>query len=155
MTQKLLVQDTVAPHVKAETLVAGAGISIVYGSGTITISGGGGGGGGYTWNNVTSASNPVTLLTGNGYVSSGAGVVNFTLPAAAAFGDTYRVVGNGNLWTLAQNAGQSIVYGDEITTAGVGGSLAASKISDCVEIVCTVANNLFEVVSSIGNIFVN
>ena len=155
MSQKLLVQDTVAPHVKAESLVAGAGVTIVYGSGTITISGGGGGGGGYSWSNVTSLANPVLLTTGFGYVASGAGVVNFTLPAAAAFGDTYVIVGNGNLWTLAQNAGQQVVLGDKSTTAGVGGSLAASKISDTLTIVCIVANTTFQVISSIGNIFVN
>jgi hypothetical protein len=155
MVQKLLVQDTVPPHVKAESLVAGAGITIVYGTGTITISGGGGGGGGYSWANVTAASNPVLLVTGNGYMAAGAGVVNFVLPAAASFGDTYRIAGLGNLWTLAQNAGQSIIFGDETTTPGVFGNLTASKISDCVEIVCVVANVQFEVLSSIGNIFVN
>ena len=155
MVQEVLVRDSVAPHVKADALVAGPGIAITFGVGTITISGGGGGGGGYTWTNVTSLLNPVLLATGTGYVASGAGAVNFTLPAAAAFGDTYRIAGTGNLWTVSQNAGQSIILGDKTTTAGVGGNLTASKISDCVEILCTVANTQFEVISSIGNIFVN
>jgi hypothetical protein len=150
---KLLVQDTVAPHVKADALVAGAGVTITYGVGTITISGGGGGG--FSWNNVTSILNPVLLIPANGYVASGAGIVQFTLPAAAAFGDTYSIIGNGNLWTVAQNAGQQIVLGNQSTTAGVGGSLAASMISDCIEIVCIVANTKFQIVDSIGNLILN
>src|ERR1700739_3394733 len=60
------------------------------------------------WNVVTSATNPNTLVTGNGYIAKGAGSVHFILPAAAAVGDTYVIAGYGNLWSLAQNAGQSI-----------------------------------------------
>lgn len=155
MVQQLLYQDSTAPHVRVASLVAGAGITITWGVGTITITGGGGSGGGFSWNNVTSLLNPVLLLPGNGFVASGAGVVQFTLPAAAAFGDAYTIVGNGNLWTLSQNAGQSVVLGDKTTTPGVGGNLTASKISDSVTIVCIVANTLFQVTSAIGNIFVN
>ncbi len=153
MVQELLVRDTVAPHVKADALVAGPGIGIVFGPGTITISGGGGGG--FTWNNVTILDNPVLLVPANGYVASGAGVVQFTLPAAAAFGDTYAIIGNGNLWTIAQHAGQQIVLGNQATTAGVFGNITASMISDCLEIVCIVANTKFQIVSSIGNVFLN
>lgn len=149
MAQELLIRDTVAPHVQAATLLGSGGISISYGSGSITINGTGGG---FAWNNVTSLDNPVSLVSENGYVASGAGVVNFVLPASAAFGESYNIIGNGNLWTIAQNAGQNIVLGNQQTSAGVFGSLSASMISDCVEIVCIVPNTKFQIDSSIGNL---
>jgi len=151
MTIDLLVRNTTAPHVQAYALVAGSGTSIVYGSGTITISSSGGGGGGFTWTNVTSASNPVTLVANTSYVASGGSPVAFILPASASLGDTYQIVGNGNLWTLAQNAGQSVVLGNKTTTAGVGGSVAATMISDCVIISCIQANTLFTIRNPQGN----
>lgn len=95
---------------------------------------------GLTWNVVTSANNPVTLAANNGYIAKGAGVVNFVLPAAAAVGDTFRIIGYGNLWTIAQNAGQSITIGFLTSTAGVGGSVTATMISDGLELVCVTAN---------------
>ena len=94
----------------------------------------------FTWNVVTSASNPVTLTAGNGYITKGAGAVNFVLPAAAAIGDTFRIIGYGNLWTIAQNAGQSITIGFSTSTPGVGGSVTASMISDGLELICVTTN---------------
>jgi hypothetical protein len=107
-----------------------------------------------TWNIVTSATNPNSLVTSNGYIPKGAGVVVFILPAAAAVGDTFRIAGYGNLWTLTQNAGQLIFMGNQTTTAGVGGSLEATQIKDTAEIVCVTANTEFHILSSMGNITV-
>jgi hypothetical protein len=153
MSVKLLVQDTVAPHVKADSLVAGSGVSIVYGSGTITISssGGGGSGGGFTWTNVTSASNPITLAPGTSYVASGGSPVVFILPASASLGDSYQIVGNGNLWQLTQNAGQSIVLGNQSSTAGVFGNVTATLPTDCSIISCIQPSSLFTIRSPQGN----
>lgn len=107
-----------------------------------------------TWNVVTSATNPNSLLAANGYIPKGAGVVVFILPAAAAVGDTFRIAGYGNLWSLTQNAGQSIFMGNQTTTVGVGGSLTATQVKDTAEIVCVTANTEFHVLSSMGNITV-
>lgn len=95
---------------------------------------------GLTWQVVTSADNPVTLTANNGYIAKGAGAVNFVLPAAASIGDTYRIIGYGNLWDIAQNAGQSVTIGFTTTTVGVGGSVTATMISDGLELVCVTAN---------------
>lgn len=120
-----------------------------YGSG-----GGGGGssGGGYTWQVVTASSED--LAAGNGYIANNAGTVTFTLPASAAVGDAFRVVGMNNQtgWEIAQNAGQTIHFGTSDTTTGAGGSLASTETYDAVEIVCNVADTDFIVLDSVGNI---
>lgn len=105
----------------------------------------------FTWNIVTSASNPITFAPENGYITKGAGSVQFQLPPASSVGDSYRIVGYGNLWTVAQNANQSINLGIETTTPGVTGSLTATGIKDSVELVCVTANLEWEIVDVTGN----
>ena len=109
---------------------------------------------GFTWNVVTSASNPITLVAENGYICKGAGVVQFVLPAAASIGDSFFIKGYGNLWTLAQNALQTVSLGAVTSTAGVGGSIAASQIKDAIELLCVTANLEFETLDSVGNLLI-
>jgi len=106
---------------------------------------------GFTWNVVTAAMNPITLVAENGYITKGAGVVDFILPAAAIIGDTFEIVGYGNLWTIAQNAGQSIRLGSSATTAGVFGSLSASMVTDCIKLICVTTNLEFFIPDCQGN----
>lgn len=148
MSETLLIQSSVPPYVQTALLVAGPGTSITYGSGTITL---GVSGGGFSWVNVTSADNPVNLVAGTSYVASGALPVAFFLPPAAGLGDAYQIVGNGNLWSLAQNAGQSVVLGNVSNTPGVFGNVTATMISDAITIVCIQANILFTIRSPQGN----
>lgn len=127
----------------------GGGSTTTSGAGnTITITSTGGG---LTWNVVTSVSNPVNLTAGNGYIAKGAGVVDFVLPAAAVVGATYQIIGYGNLWTIAQNAGQTITVGKNTTTAGVGGSVTATMVSDGITLVAVTANLEFYEVAMQGN----
>lgn len=108
-------------------------------------------GSGYNWQVITSASNPVTLANNNGYIVKGALPVNFILPAAAAVGNTFKIVGTSNLWTIAQNAGQSITIGKLTTTGGVGGSVNATMISDSIELICVTQNLEFYEIQIQGN----
>ena len=110
--------------------------------------------GAFSWNVVTSADNPVMLTNENGYIAKGASPVNFVLPAAAAIGDTFKILGYGNLWTIAQNAGQSITIGFLTSTAGVGGSVSATMISDSLEIVCVTTNLEFYESDIQGNLMI-
>lgn len=107
---------------------------------------------GFTWNVVTSASNPITLANQNGYICKGGTQVVFTLPASAALGDTYRIVSYGNLWTIDQQAGQSITTGMTTSTLGIGGSVTATMIGDSIELVCVTTNLEFYEVSMQGNL---
>lgn len=106
----------------------------------------------FNWNVVTSATNPNSLVTENGYIAKGAGAVTFLLPATASIGDTFKIIGYGNLWTLTQNAGQTVFFGMDATTAGVGGSLTATNARDSIELVCVTTNTEFTVLDPIGNI---
>lgn len=133
------------------TLTAGTGISISNGAGSITINGSGGG---LTWTDVTGSTQ--TLAVNNGYTSDdGATLVTFTLPATAAYGTVFAVVGKAaGLWTIAQNSGQTIHFGSTNTTTGTGGSLSSTKQYDVVYLLTTIANTDFTVLQSIGNLTV-
>lgn len=118
------------------------------------LSWGTGGNGGITFTSVTGTTQQAAI--NNGYIANNASLVTITLPSTAAVGSIVSVVGNGaGGWKLAQNAGQTINFGDMPTTTGTGGSLTPNNQFDCVEVICTVANTTWVVKSSIGNIFVN
>jgi len=147
---QLLIGDTAGVSPVAATLTAGAGVSIVNGAGTITISSSAGG---FTWNEETGTS--ANLVAQNGYIANNAGVVTFTLPATASVGDSFVVTGKGaGGWAVAQNAGQTVNFGASSTTTGAGGSLASTGQFDTIEIVCITANTDFNVVDAVGNITV-
>lgn len=105
------------------------------------------------WNVVTGSS--ANLVIDEGVFANNAGGVTLTLPATAAVGDVIIVSSiNAGGWTIAQNAGQTIHMGNTDSTTGVGGSIASSAIGDTVSLVCSVANNDFVVISSMGNIII-
>lgn len=89
------------------------------------------------------------------YIANNASLVTVTLPTTAALGDVVRVIGKGaGGWKVAQNASEIIHFGNQNTTTGTGGSLASTNRYDVVELVCTVADTEWTVVSSIGNLTV-
>lgn len=95
--------------------------------------------GGISWTNVTGTTQ--AMAVNSAYIANNASLVTLTLPSSAAVGDSVRVAGGGaGGWALAQNSGQTIHYGNQNTTTGVGGSLASSNRYDGIELVCTIAN---------------
>ena len=127
----------------------------------LTVSGGtavwaapsGGSGGVSSWVDVTGTTQAIAVNTG--YIADNAALCTLTLPTTAAQGTTFRIAGNGaGGWLLAQNASQSIKFGNVATTAGVGGSLASTDPGDSLECLCVVANTTWRVISSIGNLTV-
>ena len=98
-----------------------------------------------------------TMAANTAYITNTASTVTYTLPAAAAVGSILRITGGTTAaaatpWTIAQNAGQSIAFGNLTTTVGVTGSLASSLKYDSIEIVCVATNTAFVVQSSVGNL---
>lgn len=94
-----------------------------------------------------------SAATNTAYVTNNAALCTVTLPTTAAVGDEQRVIGLGaGGWKIAQNSGQLINFGNQVTTTGVGGSLASSNQFDTIHLKCTVANTTWSVVSSQGNI---
>lgn len=146
-----LLIGTTASDPTATTLTPGTGISISSVSGSVTISS--------TvtslgWVDVTSATQAMAVNTG--YTSNdGATLVTFTLPSTAAYGTEIAVVGKAaGLYTIAQNAGQTIHFGNQNTTTGVAGSISSTNQYDVIYLLCTVANTDFTAVQSIGNLTV-
>lgn len=116
----------------ASTLSAGTGITIVNGAGSITISATGSGG--VTWN---TASTSADMIVNNGYVTTSGSLVTLTLPTVAAFGTSLAIIGDGSGgWSIATNAGQSVIVGSSTALT----SVSSTNQYDSISLVCTVAN---------------
>lgn len=106
---------------------------------------------GITWNEVTGTSQSAAV--NNGYILNNSSLVTLTLPSTAAQGSIIEVAGKGSGgWKIAQNASQTIHFGNTNTTTGTGGSLASTNQYDSLTILCITANTDFIVLSSVGNI---
>jgi len=95
-----------------------------------------------------------TAAINSGYITNKTGtVLTLTLPTTAAVGSVIRVSGmNATGWKIAQNASGIIHFGKTDTTTGTGGYIQSTLTRDAVELVCCVANNEWNVISSVGNI---
>jgi len=132
----------------SKTLTAGTGITVTAAATTLTIDAAGGG---LTWNEETGTS--ANMAVNNGYIANNAALVTLTLPSTAAVGEIVRVTGKGaGLYSIAQNAGQTIHFGTSSTTTGAGGSLTATNQYDSIEMVCITADTEWVVISATGNI---
>ena len=143
---QVLVGTTASDPVGA-TITGSGGVTVNSSSGAISIVGSGNG---WTWNDQTTSA---SLVKNNSYIADSASLVTMTLPATAAIGDMFQIVGKGaGGWKIAQNASGQINFGNVATTVGTGGSLASSNQYDCVTFVCITANNIYSVYNAIGNL---
>lgn len=140
---QVIVGSTGATPVPA-TLTAGSGMQITNGAGAITV----------TTMPYTSITANQTLAVSNGYfVTSGA--LNLALPATSVVGDKIDLcLAGGTSFSVTQAAGQSINMGNRVTTTGATGSLASSANGDFISLVCSAANTVWYVKSSMGNLLV-
>lgn len=131
----------------ASTLTAGTNITITNGAGSITIS-------------ATNEPGPFTEVTGttqtiavnNRYSANNASLVTFTLPAAAAIGDTFEIMGKGaGLFKIAQNASGQMNFCSLQTTSGAGGSLQAIQQYNWIRCTCITTNNIWDVTGATGD----
>jgi hypothetical protein len=103
-----------------------------------------------TWQAISASQ---TASNYNGYINTGNSAVVITLPTTAAVGTEIAIgddSGTGSI-AFAQNASQSIRFGNSVTTVGTGGSLTSTSQGDVITIVCYVANTTWLVVQSQGN----
>ncbi len=135
-----LLIGTTAGDPAAAALTPGAGISISSVSGAITISATGGG---TAWSTVTAAT--LAAAVANGYVLNHAATpCVVTLPATAAVGDTIKfrgLQGSGG-WTITANGGQTIQFGNQVTTTA--GSWSSTDPGDDCDVECVVANTTWK-----------
>ena len=101
------------------------------------------------WNVVTT---DTSMSINNGYITNSGSLINLTLPAIVPVGSMIEICGiNTGGWNIVQNAGQSIVQGISQSTVGVLGGINSTEPTDCIRMVCTVADTTFEIISSQGN----
>jgi len=94
-----------------------------------------------------------TAVVNRGYFTNKSTRLIVTLPDTAAVGSVLRVSGmTAGGWRIAQNASEVIHFGKTDTTTGTGGYIESTLARDSVELICCVADNEWNVVSSIGNI---
>jgi hypothetical protein len=144
--QQFTTDSGIAVPAAGNVNVLGAGGTSTSGAGsTITINSTGGG---LEWTEVTGIS--VNAAVNNGYILNNAGLVTVNLPTTFAVGDVIRCVGKGaGLYVVDAPAGDTIRFGT-LTTSG-GGTATATYATDCIELLGTVADTTWTVMSSIGN----
>lgn len=102
----------------------------------------------FSWNVVTAAT--TNMVASNGYIMTRGGSMTINLPATAAVGDLFEIVGySASLWTLQCGGSQKVSLGN--VSSSVGGSLASTLGSDCVRVLCVVADTEFVAFPSQGN----
>jgi hypothetical protein len=130
-------------------ITGSGGIIVSYSNPNINIDGSGAGGS-IVWNIISSSQ---TLANQNGYFCSGGGTLSLLLPPISVLGDTIEITIDGSAgFHVTQGAGQSIKFGNQITTAGVGGSIASTGQGDTIRMVCKTANLAWNIVSCMGNL---
>jgi hypothetical protein len=93
----------------------------------------------FPFTEVTSISQAMAI--NNGYILNNVALVVATLPSVSAVGDLIWIIGKGSGgWQIAQNAGQTIHFGNQDTTTGVGGHLDSTNQYDAIQLLCTAAN---------------
>ena len=102
---------------------------------------------------IIATSGPITLVSEQGYIADGVGIINFDLPLSANVGDQYHIEGlSSNLFQVNQNAGQQIIFGNTQTTVGTGGRLMSTNRGDGLTIMCVQKDLLFKIIGApIGN----
>ncbi len=125
----------------AATLSAGAGISISNGAGAVTISASASGA---AWYSITATSQE--LLNDSGFIINAPSLCTLTLPATAFVGMSIYVFGRTGGWTIIENAGQNIAVSPVSTTITTG-SLSSASDTDCIHLICTVADSEWAVIS--------
>lgn len=105
---------------------------------------------GFDWSVITVAS--ANASVNNGYVADrSATPVNITLPAVMAVGDVVEVLGLGTGgWSLIANTGQTIIYGNQ--TSSTDGSWSSTLQNDNIQVKGLIANTVWEVTRSVGNL---
>lgn len=133
------------PAANTITMAGGNGIDTTATGSTVTFNATGGG---IQWTEVTGTS--VNAAVNNAYILNNAGLVTVNLPGTFAVGDVIRCVGKGaGLYVVDAPAGDTVIYGSSVTSSG--GTLTATNAGDCIEIVGTVANTTWTVMSSVGS----
>lgn len=103
------------------------------------------------WQIVNSVSQSMQI--NNGYASNTVGLCTLTLPILADVGAEIKVtaLSLGGFY-IAQNAGQQIRFGNQVSASGITGGISSTSIGDSVYLVCLIQDTLFQCIAPVGNI---
>lgn len=87
---------------------------------------------GFTWNVVTSATNPNQLVAENGYITEGSSLVTFLLPLAPAIGATFKIFSYTSRFQIIPNGAQNMVIGSVTGIAGASGTVTSNSPGDMI-----------------------
>jgi hypothetical protein len=136
------------------TIANGNGIATQLGANSLTINNKTAG---YNENVVAGATQ--AMAAQQMYICTNAGQTTLTLPATAAPGDSFLVIGspaNTGGWIIAQNSGQTIHNGATASTTGAtGNATSAAHANESIMITCTVANTDFCQMFANGTVTLN
>jgi hypothetical protein len=110
-------------------------------------------------------SNPTTTVIGdvgvqpmsvnNTYIAINAATLQFSLPATCSIGQFFEILCFGSgLVQVTQNSGQTIHFGNQLTTTGVSGYLQTNDVSNSnsyLKLVCVNTNTDFMLLAPQGN----
>jgi len=140
---QLLIGQTGENPIPA-TLTADFGIEIDNAPGSITIRATG-------QRNVEKVTVNTQMVKDRDYITDGATKLELTLPATKTLGSTWIITDVQAGFTIVQNAGQTINFGNKTTTEGVTGNISTIQPGSSVTIMCVTADVEFNVISSVGN----
>jgi len=89
---------------------------------------------------VTITANTTLAANTNYFVFNTAPII-LTLPAIFPKGQSIILKNVGtSTFTVAQNVGQQIIFGNQLSTVGIGGSIESNNTGDALTLDCYVAN---------------
>lgn len=105
--------------------------------------------GGLPWQSIAGGA---VLEADNGYTVSNGVPATLLLPAVIAYSQQIQIVNVGNSTILIrQNAGQQILFGNLLTTVGIGGSIQSIAPGDHCTLLCVNPNLSFVAIAKDGN----
>jgi hypothetical protein len=110
-------------------ILGGSGITTSGAGNVITITASGTG---FTWNVVTSATNPNQIVVDNWYICSGVSMVTFLLPLTPAIGDTFKIFSYSSTFQIIPNGGQNLVIGAVTGKIGATGTATSNSPGDMI-----------------------
>jgi hypothetical protein len=110
-------------------ILGSAGVTTTGSGNVITITSTGAG---FTWNVVTSATNPNQIVANNGYICSGSSMTTFLLPLTATVGDTFKIFSYSSLFQIIPNGAQNLVIGAVTGKVGATGTATSNSPGDAI-----------------------
>jgi len=106
---------------------------------------------GFPWNTITAAS--TILQPNNGYIINRPSLVMLSLPVLSNVGDLIEITSiNSGGFQIAQNDGQNIRFGNQVTSTGDAGYITSMSIGDTLTLRCVIANTFWQIFASMGNL---